>query len=395
MKEENTTANQSEPLANGDSTRAGSPRWRSSTKRIVIVFLLVLALLALFRIRSFIIPLILSFVIAYILLPAVEFVQKKTKFSQNLSLAIVYLMIIAVLIAIPALTIPQLIEQTNSLITSTPEYIQEVGEALNEPLTRLGIADVLKNIPFGDIGEDLGANLIEIIRAVGPQGFSLFGSLATQTLTALGWFAIVVIVSYYFVKDHRSFWRSIIHLTPQAYQSDVQQLGSEISGIWNAFLRGQLLLGVAIFFITLITALIIGLPNALILAVIAGVLEFIPNIGPILATIPALLVALFQSDASWLGSLVGPFWFAIIVVLLYAVIQRVENVVLVPRIIGRSLNLHPLFVFVGALVGASVAGVFGILLAAPLLASAKLILFYIYRKLSDLPPFDQLDGVPN
>jgi predicted PurR-regulated permease PerM len=129
--------------------------------------------------------------------------------------------------------------------------------------------------------------------------------------------------------------------------------------------------------------------------VIAGVLEFIPNIGPILATIPALLVALFQSDASWLGSLVGPFWFAIIVVLLYAVIQRVENVVLVPRIIGRSLNLHPLFVFVGALVGASVAGVFGILLAAPLLASAKLILFYIYRKLSDLPPFDQLDGVPN
>ena len=211
--------------------------------------------------------------------------------------------------------------------------------------------------------------------------------MASQTITAVGWFAIVVIVSFYFVKDHKTFWGSIINLTPQPYQSDVQQLGNEISSIWNAFLRGQLILGVVIFFVTLITALIIGLPNALILAVIAGVFEFIPNIGPVLAAVPALLVALFQSDASWLGSLVGPVWFAAIVIALYAVIQRVENVVLVPRIIGRSLNLHPLFVFVGALIGASVAGVFGILLAAPLMASAKLILRYIYRKLLDQPPF--------
>jgi predicted PurR-regulated permease PerM len=388
VKEEDISKPSPEPQSESTVTAAISPRWRSSTKRIVVVALLVLSSLAIFRIRSFIVPLIFSFVIAYILLPAVEFVQSKTRISKNLSITIVYLLIIAVLMAIPAITIPQLITQTNNLIANTPEYVQELGETFNAPLAELGIADSFEDIPFSEIGEDLGANLIEIIRTVGPQGFSLFGSLATQTLTAVGWFAIIVIVSFYLVKDHKSFWEATIRMAPSAYQADVRRLGSEVSGVWNAFLRGQLILGFVIFLVTYITALIIGLPNALILALIAGVLEFIPNIGPILATVPAILVALFQSDASWLGSIVGPFWYAVIVIALYTIIQRVENVVLLPRIIGRSLNLHPLIVFVGALIGASVAGVFGILLAAPLLASAKLILLYIYQKLFDLPPFD-------
>jgi predicted PurR-regulated permease PerM len=388
MTEEPASEKPRESLPKGSSPSAISPRWRASTKRIVVVILLVLAFLAIFRIRSFLIPLILSIVIAYILLPAVEFIRTKTKLSKNLSLAIVYLLIVAILIAIPALTIPQLITQTNNLIANTPEYIDELGGYVNEPLAALGFAGFIEDIPFGDISEDLGANLIEIIRAVGPQGFSLFGSLATRTLSTLGWFAIIVVVSFYFVKDHESFWYTAVRMTPSAYQADVQRLGNEISGIWNAFLRGQLILGFVIFLVTFVTALVIGLQNALILALIAGVLEFIPNIGPALAAIPAVLVALFQNEASWLGSAVGPIWFALIVIGLYALIQRVENMVLVPRIIGKSLNLHPLIVFVGALVGASVAGVFGILLAAPLLASAKLVLLYIYRKLLDLPPFE-------
>jgi predicted PurR-regulated permease PerM len=387
MHEEEPSTKLSQTPSEAGEPSIISPRWRAGTKRIVVVFLLVLALLAVFRIRSFLIPLIISIVIAYILLPSVEFVQKKTGISRNLSIAIVYLLIVAILVAIPAITIPQLITQTNNLIANTPEYVQELGEYFNAPLAALGIADSLEDIPFGQIGEDLGANLIEIIRAVGPQGFSLFGTLATRTVSTVGWFLIVVIVSFYFVKDYKTFWGSTVRMTPAAYRADVKRLGWEISGIWNAFLRGQLILGFVIFLVTFITALIIGLQNALMLALIAGVLEFIPNVGPAIAAIPAVLVALFQSEASWLGTLVGPIWFAIIVIALYALIQRVENVVLVPRIIGKSLNLHPLVIFLGALVGASVAGVFGILLAAPLLASAKLILLYIYRKILDLPPF--------
>jgi predicted PurR-regulated permease PerM len=90
-----------------------------------------------------------------------------------------------------------------------------------------------------------------------------------------------------------------------------------------------------------------------------------------------------------LGGAVGPFWFPIIVLGLYFLIQQLENNFLVPRIIGRSLNLHALIVFIGALAGASIAGVLGILLAAPLLASGRIIIKYIYQKLLDLPPFPE------
>jgi predicted PurR-regulated permease PerM len=121
-------------------------------------------------------------------------------------------------------------------------------------------------------------------------------------------------------------------------------------------------------------------------------LEFIPNIGPVIAAIPAVLIALFQTESSWLGSLVGPFWFALIVLLVLAIIQRVENMYLVPRIIGRRLKLHPLVVLIGAVAGASIAGIFGILLAAPLLSTARLILLYIYRKLLDQPAFQDIEG---
>jgi predicted PurR-regulated permease PerM len=190
------------------------------------------------------------------------------------------------------------------------------------------------------------------------------------------------------VKDYKEIWGNIIALTPDEYNEDISRFGQEASDIWNAFLRGQLILGLIIAIVTFLLATIMGLPNALLLGLIAGLLEFIPNIGPVLAAIPAVLLALFQPEASWLGSLVGPIWFALIVLFVYGIVQRLENMILLPRIIGRSLNLHPLVVLIGAIIGATAAGIFGILLAAPLLATGKLLLAYIYRKLLDEPPFE-------
>ena len=145
---------------------------------------------------------------------------------------------------------------------------------------------------------------------------------------------------------------------------------------------------------TFILALIVGLPNALLLAIIAGIAEFIPNLGPVLAAIPAVLIALFQSESSWLGAQLSPLVYAGIVLGIYVLIQQVENIVLVPRIIGRSLNLHPFVVFLGAIAGASVAGILGILLAAPILATLRLLLIYMFRKLSDASPFPLSEPAP-
>ncbi len=361
-----------------------SPRWRGSTKRIVVTILVMLGLLSLYAIRSVLIPVIMSVVMAYILLPAVNILNKKTRLGRGASVVLIYLGILVILIAIPIGTIPQLVNQGNNLINNTPSYVEDLGAILGEPLTIGSITVPLDQLPLDDVYVVISDNLLTIIQTIAPQSLKLFGA----TLTTVGWILVVLVLSYYMVKDHQVLWSSIVALAPDVYHTDLKQFGMEANGIWNAFLRGQLVLGLIIGLTTFILALILGLPNALLLGLLAGVLEFIPNIGPVIAAIPAVLLAVFQYETSWLGSMVGPFWFAIIVLVAYGLIQRIENVYLVPRIIGRSLNLHPLVVFIGAIIGASVAGVFGILLAAPLLATAKLVLIYIYRKLLDQPPFD-------
>jgi predicted PurR-regulated permease PerM len=137
-------------------------------------------------------------------------------------------------------------------------------------------------------------------------------------------------------------------------------------------------------------AVTLGLPSALLLAAIAGLMEFFPTIGPVLAAIPAVIIGYIQYDSSWLGQITGPFWFVVIIAIIYAVIYQTENYYLLPRIIGYRLRLHPVVVILGALAGASIAGILGILLAAPFLASMRLIFSYLYCKLTDKPPFPEV-----
>ena len=375
-----------------ESEQVSSTRWTTSTKRLIVTILVVLALLVLYRVRSLLIPVIMSIVIAYLLLAPVRFLNQRTRLSRNVSIAIIYLLIITILIAIPATTIPPLISQANNLIENTPQYLEQFGQLLEDPVVIAGFTIPLDELQLDTLYVDLSSNLVDIVQAVVPQGFSIFGRFATATLSTLGWVALVLIFSFYMVKDYKVLWGSVLSLAPEDYQSDLQRLAAEVSDIWNAFLRGQLILGLIIGTVTAVSLFLLGVPNALLIGLLTGLLEFIPNIGPVIAAIPAVLIALFQTESSWLGSLVGPFWFALIVLLVLAIIQRVENMYLVPRIIGRRLKLHPLVVLIGAVAGASIAGIFGILLAAPLLSTARLILLYIYRKLLNQPAFQDIDG---
>jgi predicted PurR-regulated permease PerM len=368
-----------------------SPRWKTSTKRLVITTLLVLALLGIYAVRSLFIPIIMAMVLAYIVLPIVDFLHRRTRLNRTMAIALVYLVITAGLIAIPVTTIPQLINQGNNLITNIPDYIEDVGEFLNKPLIIAGYTIPLDQLPLEQLYDVLSTNLLDIIQTIGRQGFNIFGSVASRTISTVLWIIIVLVLSLYMVKDYRDLWASVIALVPTAYRTDLQHLNHEIGATWNSFLRGQLILGIVVGTIVTIMALIVELPNALVLGLLAGLLEFIPNLGPVIAAIPAVLFALFQNDSSWLGSSVGPVWFALIVLGIYTLIQQIENNFLVPRIIGRSLNLHTLIVFIGALAGASMAGVLGILLAAPILASSRIVIRYIYNKLLDLPPFPEVE----
>jgi len=367
-----------------------SPPWAPSTKRLVQTVLLVLILVLLYQVRILLWPLGVAFIVAYLLNPIVEALVREAKMSRNLALALIYVAIIAALIAVPVGTIPRLLSQISAFFENLPGYLIAFGEFLSRPLVVGDFVIPLDELRLEQLYSSLSNNIINIVGSLGSSSVILFGNLATFTLSTVGWLLVILFVSFYLVKDYRQMLASIVQLAPAGHRPDMRRLIEELRWLWNDFFRGRLVLCLIVGAVTFVLAMIMELPNALVLALIAGIGEFIPNIGPTLASLPAMLVAFLQFESSWIGRATGPAWFALIVLGVYVLIQQVENNYLVPRIIGHRLNMHPMVVFIAALAGASVAGVLGILVAAPFLASMRLIFVYIYRKLNDLPPFPDM-----
>jgi predicted PurR-regulated permease PerM len=172
-------------------------------------------------------------------------------------------------------------------------------------------------------------------------------------------------------------------LIPPEYKEEYASLIGKITKTWISFIRGQLTLMIIIGLMTWLGNLILGTPYALLLGIIAGLLELIPNIGPTLAAIPAVLLALiFGSSYLPVSNLI----FALLVIGMYVLIQLIENQFIVPYVMGDAVNLPPLIVLIGTIAGATAFGILGALLATPIIATFDLLFRFVYRKILEPPP---------
>ncbi|MBI3359915.1 MAG: AI-2E family transporter [Chloroflexi bacterium] len=185
--------------------------------------------------------------------------------------------------------------------------------------------------------------------------------------------------------------QSLHDLAFPGYEADVQRIFQELNLIWSAFLRGQVILALIIGAMVTVTMTALGLRSAVIVGLIGATLELIPTVGPTISATIGVGVALFQPSNPFGLSTV---WYAVVVLIAYLVIQQIENTVIVPRVIGRSLHLHPLAVLIAAVMGATLAGILGLMLAAPMLATLRLFGRYAYRKFFDLDPWPDPLPVP-
>ncbi len=210
-------------------------------------------------------------------------------------------------------------------------------------------------------------------------------SIARGLTTGIITVVYVLVLNFWILKDLYKLQRSVIEQVPADYQEDARRLGQELAQIWHAFLRGQVTLAIAVGILTWVMLVIVGMPNASGLALLAGVMEFLPSIGPGLSGTIGTAVALFQGSL-WMP--VANLTFAIVVLGLYILNAQIENIYLIPRLVGSRVRLHPAVTFVGIVSGTLVFGLLGVLLATPIIASARTIFIYIYHKLLDLEPFD-------
>jgi len=326
--------------------------------------------LVLYRVRSVLPPLALAMLLAYILNPLVGLLRK-AKLSRTGATIIVYLLLLVfALAAIPSILVPPLVQE---LISIDVDFTA-IFDSLRQLIVRYRTVEFLGfSIDLYRVFVDIQSDLAAFVGSLASQSVAILRGAASSAL----WLIFILIISFYLLKDAEQITSYLGGLAPPEYQEELSLLMKEIGETWDSFLRGQIILSSAVGGITAVTMWTVGVKNALLLGILAGILEIIPNLGPILATLPGVALAFF------LGSehlALSNGWFALLVAGLYVAIQQVENNFLVPRIIGRSVNLHPVVVIVGAIGGAMVGGVLGILLAAPVLGSARILGGYLYRK---------------
>jgi predicted PurR-regulated permease PerM len=350
-------------------------RWLPRTKLTVSLLLLGLFLFLLTQFTVVIAPFILACILAYVITPAVNRLQERTGLSRTLWTVIIYLLLIAGLVTLPVVAIPLIADQVDLINLDFQLLVNELATILDHQYIIAG--QVIDGAAVFD-------QAIGVIQDVGQPLFGETLGFAFDVIESLVWVVFIMVVSFYLVKDGPSLREWIEKLPPPGYKDDFIRLRDDINNIWGAFFRGQLLLGTVVAFLFTIIGLVIGLPSPIVMGLFAGLMEFLPSVGHGIWLATAAIIAFF-GGSTWMQV---PNWiFVIIIVGLHLVFQQFDLNYLIPRIIGRQVHLSPLVVILGIVAGAAMAGVLGIALAAPTIASARVLGRYIFANLFDMDPF--------
>lgn len=348
------------------------PHWPYATKLTVSLLLLAFFIYLLSRFREIIAPIIIAIIIAYILNPIINFLQSRVRLPRALIILFTYIILMAIIITIPIVIVPIMGKNLGLLQINTQEIITSIESALAQDYRMAGFTIH----PSALAGQLIGA-LQGLVQPVVGQTVNLVKNIITSII----WIIFIILVSFYLIKDGSKLAEWFTSHLPPDFLHDYQWIGDEINQIWGAFFRGQLLLSTIVAIIFIIAGLILGLPFAIGMGILAGILEFLPSIGHAIWLIIASLLAFFLGS-TWIPI---PNWaFTLIIIGLHLIFEQFDLNYLIPRIVGRRVHLPPLVVILGIVTGAILAGILGIPLAAPAIASMRVIGRYIFANLFDM-----------
>ena len=326
-----------------------SKNWNIATSAVLKVVGVLLALYFFFLIRDVILLLVVAMILASAITPLVEWLYSRVRFPRALTVVMVYALFIAFVVLILVLLVPRLAGQLVELGGSIEIFragFQGEGSRLSELFNQFGLAESLRT---------LGASVAQLTSGLFEKSLGFFSSIFSVIS--------VLVISFYLVVQQNAMRDFVKSLTPKTYHERINNVVDKVQHKLGNWLIGQISLMVVIFVMTFIGLSALGVENALVLALLAGLLEIVPYLGPFLAAVPAVILAVIQSPI-----------LAVAVIILYVVIQQLENYLLVPRIIGKSIGANPLVILIALLIGFRIAGVLGMLIAAPLVAVFTVVL---------------------
>ncbi len=316
-----------------------------STQVILKVVFAVLAVAFLWVIRDIIVLLILALILASVMEPMVEYFNKK-KVPKAASILAVYIIILSIAGVVVYLLIPPVVEQFKQFAANFPHYVQVLQEKIGASFLE---TQTVKNFSSQIFTEgSIGGGFLH-------STFGVFtGALSLITVLAL---------SFYIVTEERGMKNFIAELLPPQHQKFTSNLIDKIQKKMGLWILGQLILSFTIFLASFIGLKLLGVQYALFLALLAGILEIIPYLGPILSAVPAAFFAFLQNPP-----------LAIAVIVLYIVIQQTENYLLTPKVMAKTVGMPPLVVLLALLIGFKLAGIVGFLVAVPLAGAITVVI---------------------
>ena len=335
--------------------------WRSPWLRLLVYLLALALVLWLARsLTSVLVTALVAYTLAFLVNPLLSWLQRR-RVPRPLGV----LLVLVVLLAVTVLLSWTVLAQVVALVGQLPALIPRLPDLLG------GVLDRLNGIPGLDNAQQqlttfLTAQAQQLSSNLGPTLQRLFTSGSTVlggVVSAVGWIgqgALIVILSAYFMLDYERVGQGMLRVLPVAWQPGARQLSPDIGESFGGYLRGQLLVGLAVGVLVALGLLVLGIPNALAIGLLAAVLDIVPYLGPVIAALPAVLLAL---PSGWITVL--------LVVGVFVVANQIEGNFLSPYILGKTTDLSSAAVLLSILAGLTLGGLVGAVLAIPVVTLLK------------------------
>lgn len=315
----------------------------TSTQVILKVIFAGLILVFLWLIRDILLILLLALVLASAMEPMVDYFNEK-RIPRAVSVLAVYVLVLATVTFVVYLLVPPVIEQIRVLAAKWPEYALQLERLVGN--TSISVSDI------GNYFKEFSS--------------SYKGGLLTGTVSVFNAFLTlitVLVISFYLVAEDRGMKKFIATLIPGEHRDFAVVLIDKIQKKMGLWVIGQVILSVSIFVLTFIGLSLLRVDYALFLALLAGVLEVVPYIGPFLSAVPGVFFAFIQNPP-----------LALAVAIMYLVIQKTEGYILVPKVMEKTVGTSPLVVLLALLIGFQLAGIIGLLIAVPVVSALTVIM---------------------
>lgn len=372
------------------SEKKSSPNWSGTAKLVVALLSSIIIIYLLYRFKDYLAPLLLSFLLAYLFHPLASFINRRFKIPWRVVSTLIFVLLFLVVMGLLTWGGISIVEQIQNLVNYLQTLIGDLptffAELSSKPLM-IGKFEIdLSQFDMNSLWTQIQGVVEPMLANLG----SLIGTIASGAATTVVGLIFIILIAYFIMIETGGVREDMFKLNIPSYEEDIRKLGTQISKIWNAFLRGQLIvIGITILIYTILLS-VLGVRYFFLLALLAGAARFVPYVGPFVAWTTYALVSLFQTN--YFG--VEPIVFALIVVGIAWVTDLVLDNFISPRVMSDALKVHPAAVLVMVFISASLFGFVGVLLSAPLLATLLLLSTYVFRKLMDQDPWEGLQTLP-